>query len=235
MKEPFKSIAEANSELRSLVLGSGLSFDCGCGGKLGSTIAIVAEAPGEREVQQNMPLIGGSGNYLWDILRKDKLGRNDVYITNVIKRKLVSSADAHQLQPKKEKITIPKQERVDMAAHTAPGTEQTTEPEIRCCTRELRTGSPWLVSLVSPTNGGVCSPWTSVERRVQVLCTFNPAHVMREPRMEVVFRMDLNKLQKLMKGTFSVPTYRLPHQSHLSAKRSISLRWLQHSLTTDCL
>ena len=28
---------------------------------------------------------------------------------------------------------------------------------------------------------------------------------MREPRMEVVFRMDLDKLQRLKKGTFSVP------------------------------
>ena len=31
-------------------------------------------------------------------------------------------------------------------------------------------------------------------RRVQVLATYNPAHVMREPRMEIVFRFDLDKL-----------------------------------------
>jgi DNA polymerase I-like protein with 3'-5' exonuclease and polymerase domains len=42
-------------------------------------------------------------------------------------------------------------------------------------------------------------------KRVQVLCTYNPAHVMREPRMEIVFRMDLNKLKRLREGTFSVP------------------------------
>ena len=45
-----------------------LAFDCGPGGNLHSNIAIVAEAPGEREVQQRVPLIGGSGKYLWDIL-----------------------------------------------------------------------------------------------------------------------------------------------------------------------
>ena len=50
-----------------------LPFDCGAGGNLGSYISpVVAEAPGEREVQQNVPLIGGSGKYLWDILRKDQ-------------------------------------------------------------------------------------------------------------------------------------------------------------------
>jgi hypothetical protein len=42
-------------------------------------------------------------------------------------------------------------------------------------------------------------------RRIQVLCTYNPAHVMREPRTEIVFRMDLAKLQKLIKGTFDPP------------------------------
>ena len=89
MIAPVKTINEMNNELRACVLGAGLAFDCGCGGKLDSTIAIVAEAPGERETQQRVPLIGGSGKYLWDILRRDRITRNDVYITNVVKRKLI--------------------------------------------------------------------------------------------------------------------------------------------------
>ena len=43
------------------------------------------------------PLIGGSGKYLWDRLRSQKLTRNDVYITNVCKRKLVSAAEGYAL------------------------------------------------------------------------------------------------------------------------------------------
>src|SRR3954462_12588737 len=111
MLAPVQNIAEMNKEPRALVQGMGLAFDCGCGGKLDATIAIVAEAPGEREVQQKVPLIGGSGSYLWNVLRKDKLTRNDVFITNVIKRKLVSASDGLTLQSKAQKITMPKQEK----------------------------------------------------------------------------------------------------------------------------
>jgi DNA polymerase I-like protein with 3'-5' exonuclease and polymerase domains len=43
------------------------------------------------------------------------------------------------------------------------------------------------------------------ERTVQVLCTYNPAYVMREPRQEIVYKMDLNKLTRLRKGEFKQP------------------------------
>src|SRR5215469_12957983 len=84
MIAPVHSIKEMEHELRAAVAGAGLDFDCGCGGNINAPIAIVAEAPGERELQQHVPLIGGSGRFLWEVLRKDKLTRNDVYITNVV-------------------------------------------------------------------------------------------------------------------------------------------------------
>jgi len=40
---------------------------------------------------------------------------------------------------------------------------------------------------------------------IQVLCTFNPAYIIREPKMEVVFRMDCGKLIKLMEGKLHAP------------------------------
>jgi len=204
MLEPFKSIAEANTELRALCHGAGFEFDCGSGGNLNSTIAIVAEAPGERELQQRMPLIGGSGKYLWDILRKDKLGRNDVYITNVIKRKLVSSAEAYEFKPKKKEQSIPKQERV-IWQHILQE-ELSRLPNLKYVVALGNYALEALVGITGITDKrGSVFPLVISNRIIQVLCTFNPAHVMREPRMEVVFRMDLNKLQKLIKGTFSVP------------------------------
>ena len=204
MLEPFKSIAEANAELRALCLGAGFDFDCGCGGKLSSEIAIVAEAPGDREVQQRMPLIGGSGKYLWDILRKNKLGRNDVYITNVIKRKLVSSAIGHELAPRKEKQTIPKQERV-IWQHILQE-ELSRLPNLKYVVALGNYALEALIGITGITDKrGSVFPLVVGGRVLQVLCTFNPAHVMREPRMEVVFRMDLGKLQRLRDGVFSVP------------------------------
>ena len=204
MKEPFRSIAEANHEIRALVLGSGLAFDCGCGGRLTSTIAIVAEAPGEREMQQRVPLIGGSGKYLWDILRKDKLTRNDVYVTNVVKRKLVSAADGIGISDAKQKVTLTKQERV-IWQHILHE-ELSRLPNLKYVVALGNYALEALVGITGITDKrGSVFPLVISGRTIQVLCTFNPAHVMREARMEVVFRMDLNKLQRLMKGTFCVP------------------------------
>ena len=203
MISPVSSIADMNNELRAVIGGAGLEFDCGCGGKLTSTIAFVAEAPGEREVQQKVPLIGGSGKYLWDTLRKDRITRNDVYLTNVIKRKLVSAADGIELNGK-EKITVTKQERT-MWRHIL-WEELSRLPNLQYV---VALGSYALQALVgyeaiTKARGSVF-PIDIAGRRVQVLATYNPAHVMREPRMEIVFRMDLGKLQRLMKGEFHVP------------------------------
>jgi DNA polymerase len=224
MIAPVKTIAEMNHELRACVLGAGLPFDCGAGGNLHSNTAIVAEAPGEREMQQHVPLIGGSGKYLWDILRKDRVTRNDVYITNVVKRKLVSAADGVELNERQGKLTLTKQER-SMWSHILLE-ELSRLPNLQYV---VALGSYALQALVgyeaiTKARGSVF-PIDIAGRRVQVLATYNPAHVMREPRMEIVFRMDLNKLQRLKQGTFHVPHIdALINPTH--AETMDVLRWL---------
>ena len=204
MIAPVKNIAEMNTELRAVVSGAGLAFDCGAGGKLDATIAIVAEAPGEREVQQRTPLIGGSGKYLWDRLRKDRITRNDVYVTNVVKRKLVSAAEGIELNDKQNKITLTKQERT-MWRHIL-FEELGRLPNLQYVVALGGYALQALVGYEAITKArGSVFPIDIAGHRVQVLATYNPAHVMREPRMEIVFRMDLGKLTKLREGTFHVP------------------------------
>src|SRR5580765_2871575 len=205
MIAPVSSIAEMNHELAAAVSAGGLSFDCGAGGNINSPIAIVAEAPGERELQQRVPLIGGSGKFLWDILRKDKLTRNDVYITNVVKRKLVSAAEGHEIGERQEKITLTRQERTHWR-HIL-WEELGRLPNLRTVVALGGYALDALVGLDSITKArGSVFPIDLHSNRVQCLATYNPAHVMREPRMEIVFRMDLGKLKRLMDGTFSVPS-----------------------------
>jgi len=57
MISPVTTIAEMNSELRALATAAGLEFDCGAGGRIDAAIAIVAEAPGDRECSLKQPLI----------------------------------------------------------------------------------------------------------------------------------------------------------------------------------
>ena len=228
MIAPVNNVAEMDHELRALASAAGLDYDCGPGGRIDSSIAIVAEAPGERECHLKQPLIGGSGKYLWDRLRADRLTRNDVYITNVCKRKLVSAADGHELSDKQGKVTLGKQERSFW--HHLLREELSRLPNVQYI---VALGSYALQALVgcdaiTKARGSVF-PVDIGSRHIQVLATYNPAHVMREPRMEIVFRFDLDKLARLRRGEFSVPSIStLINPSYAEAMDAI--RWL-HTTT----
>jgi DNA polymerase len=48
---------------------------------------VVGEAPGEQEDEQGLPFVGASGQLLTKILGAIELGRDDVFICNVIKHR----------------------------------------------------------------------------------------------------------------------------------------------------
>jgi uracil-DNA glycosylase family 4 len=90
------SVAEINKEIAKRAQQMGLTVDCGADGIFNSEIAIIAEAPGDRERTMKMPLVGNSGRNCGTTLRKYNINRRNVYISNVIKRQLVAVADAGQ-------------------------------------------------------------------------------------------------------------------------------------------
>ena len=90
-----KGIAELQREFYQRARQLQLKVDCPPDGAFFSEIAIVAEAPGEREVQTRVPLSGGSGGLLWTILRKYNLDRRKVYVTNVIKKQMSLSSSRY--------------------------------------------------------------------------------------------------------------------------------------------
>jgi uracil-DNA glycosylase family 4 len=71
----------------------GLVVQCPGDGMFSSTIAIVSDYPGAREVAARSPFVGGAGTKLWNTLRKFGFNRNDFYITNVCKRIVASDDD----------------------------------------------------------------------------------------------------------------------------------------------
>ena len=76
-----------------------LQVDCAASGDINSEICIIGEAPGEREAQMKMPLVGGSGKMLWDILRDLHITRKDCYVTNVVKKQLSLSSKTDARNP----------------------------------------------------------------------------------------------------------------------------------------
>src|SRR5215472_434072 len=201
MIAPVRSIAEMNHELAAAIAAAGLVFDCGAGGDVNAEIALIAEAPGDREVAQKAPLVGGSGKFLWETLRREGITRNNVYISNAVKRKLVHVEQSLDVQAK---IALGKQE-LEHWKHIL-WSEIERLPNLRYI---VALGNYAMQALIGETGimqfRGSVFPLKVRDRTVQMLCTYNPAFVMREPKQEIVFKMDLNKLTRMRKGEFKPP------------------------------
>ncbi len=195
----------------------GLRVDVPADGVFNAEIAVIAEAPGERELFMRMPLVGGSGKYLWDVLKKYGITRQHLYITNVIKRQVALSSKTDKRDPvKKDELShwegllkwelsqLPNLKYIVLLGGYA----------LRAFTGEDDGVTNWRGSVLENLKIG--------DNTVQALVTFNPAHVLREARMDVVFRMDIAKLERLRNGT-----YKKPHiNSIINPSFHEAYRWL---------
>ena len=82
------TIKDINDALRQRCKDLELTYQCGADGAVGAEIAVVSEAPADREVSLGMPLVGNAGKTLWTELRKYNITRTQCYITNVYKRQV---------------------------------------------------------------------------------------------------------------------------------------------------
>lgn len=176
-----------------------LKAECLSDGAFNSEIAIVGEAPGSREVQLKVPLVGGSGALLWSTLRKHSLHRSNFYITNVVKRQLaMGGLDA-------DKVQLPKVEYDHWVGLLK--WELACLPNLRYV---LLLGNFALDALcgrkgITKWRGSVLdfemfSLATSQPRTYKAVVANNPAAVLREPKTEISFIMDVAKLPMVMSG-----------------------------------
>src|SRR5262245_6781865 len=84
-------LSEHNQTVVSCINRLGLEYSVLGSGSPSASIVIIAEFPGETECQLKMPLVGGSGRYLWEQLGKVGIKREQCYVTNVIKRKTTTA------------------------------------------------------------------------------------------------------------------------------------------------
>lgn len=194
------NIGEMNTELKQRCESVQLQFDCGCGGLYNATIAFVGEAPGDRECDQRTPFVGGSGRMLWDCLRRENVSRNQVYCTNVVKRRVLSAAESYG----KQKAVVSHGELAHWRAILLE--ELSMLPNLRYI---VALGNYALQALtgesgITQRRGNVV-PIELAERERFVITTYNPAHILREPKLELTFRHDLHKLTRVVLGAYQPP------------------------------
>lgn len=203
-------------EYGQLATASGLHVDVPSDGALGSTLAIVAEAPGETEVMRHLPLVGASGRLLWDVLRKYGINRTDCFITNVVKRQVSTPRGDTQRDPVSSGELVHWEQLLLWELAQLPNLKYV----LALGNYALRALSKY--DKITNWRGSVV-PLTIGDRQVQCLLTLNPAFVLREPKNEITFHFDIGRLHDLMHGKWT------PHEVRPRINPSFvdAARWIE--------
>jgi len=178
------------------ILSLGLDYQVLGSGSPSSQICIIAEYPGETEVSLKQPLVGASGRYLWTELGKIGVKREQCYITNVVKR-AVQTKDA-------EKQLVPAEELRKWHAVLAQELSQLSNVRyiliLGNAALHAITGhkgiKKWRGSVLNYTRE------MGFQRDGQLLISYNPAFVMRDPTVEVHIKIDMARFKRVLDGTY---------------------------------
>jgi uracil-DNA glycosylase family 4 len=185
---------QRNVEQHALSLG--LDPQVLCSGSPSSQIVIIAEYPGETEVQLKQPLVGASGRYLWTELGKIGVKREQTYITNVIKRKTETNLQGL--------VKVPAEERRKWEAVLWKELSVLANARYILCMGNTALQAVTGHTGVKKWRGSVLNfvPEMGYRNAGQVLVTYNPAFVLRDPAVELHFKIDIKRLSRVLGGTY---------------------------------
>jgi uracil-DNA glycosylase family 4 len=210
------SASELIRNIQKQAIGAGLRVDCAASGNIHARIAIVSDYPGENETRLKMPQVGAGGRYLWEQLKPYGISRNDVWVTNVIKRQVVEADDS--------KSPIPIGELQHWQSVLRWELSQLPNLQIILCLgahacrffiedgRILR----WRGSNIK---------WNSK----QVFISVNPALILREPKFDIVFRIDMKKFNLLAIGKWNEKEV----TTHINPTAVEAIEYIDHLDNTD--
>lgn len=213
------SVGELNREFTRRALAVGLEIDCLADGDVNSDLMIVSEAPGYREKEMKLPLVGASGKFLWDVLGKFGIRRQHCYITNVVKKQLVDSP-----QTGGTKVGISRNELAHWRALLRWEMEQL--PNVKYV---LVLGSMALEALcdekgIDAWRGSVLNDGT----RSYIIAN-NPAFLLRKPSLEPVFHLDISKLDMVRRGQWRA----FDIKEHINPSPLEAIRWCDKMIQED--
>jgi uracil-DNA glycosylase family 4 len=180
------------------ILSLGLEYQVLGSGSPSARICIVAEFPGETEVYLKQPLVGRSGSHLWTELGKIGVRREQCYITNVIKRRTLEKDNKNDRSP------VPAEELRKWEAILARELGALSNVAFI-----LVLGNVALHALtghkgIKKWRGSVLTFTREMGYRNngQMLVSYNPAFVLRDPSVELHFKIDMQRLKRVLDGTY---------------------------------
>lgn len=188
----INNTAELKEEFRRRASAAGLQIQCLGDGAFHAEVAIIAEAPGDREVEMGRPLVGGSGTKLWEVLKKYDIQRQNLYVTNVSKRQVSLGND--------KRFPINKHELDVWRSLLEWELAQLPKLKYIIVLGNMALKAICGVDGITGWRGSVLENILINSRPVTAVCTYNPAHVLREPKYELTFTFDLAKAKKVING-----------------------------------
>lgn len=198
-KKPYTVTAERlRVQYESHAEQMGLNVEVFADGPVTSSVAFVGEGPGEVEVRQGLPFVGGTGIMLWDATRQYGFNRDSVYVTNVVKRQISLSRKGN------ERYAVGRDELDKWIGLLQWELSQLENVETIFVLGNYALQAVLSIDGITKWRGSVLECDLPNGRRGRVVCTFNPAYCMRgrEPRFEPFFRMDCRKLDLANRGLF---------------------------------
>lgn len=185
-----------STHVRQIATQLNLQIECDSSGNKLAEIAVIIESPSESDIKLNLPLTGGTGATLFNIFKKYSITQKDCYITCAIKKKLPILSDSFRLNGT---------ELIDW--RTVLEAELSELPNLKyilCLGRnglQLFTGEKSIVDWrgsILPYNLFI----NNIVKHLQILYTFNPIMIYREPKWEVIYKYDIYKFYLLVSGQY---------------------------------
>tara|TARA_B100000131_G_scaffold321531_1_gene372506 strand:+ start:2601 stop:5027 length:2427 start_codon:yes stop_codon:yes gene_type:complete len=208
---------ELLSEYTKRARTAGLQIDCLGSGDINSEIAIICEAPGENEANMKMPLVGGAGRLLWDLLRPYNITRTNCYVTNVCKRKVALSTKTEARNPVKKPELEHWEGLLEWELDQLPNLKYVVllgNFALKAVLNEDKI-TLWRGSVIDAVVG-------RKRRPVKAVVNYNPAMILRNMDLEPVYKFDLAKLDLVLRNKF------VPHKitEHINPTAGEALSWI---------
>lgn len=185
----INNLKDLQDEFKHRARDFGLHVQVPPDGSLTARYAVIGEGPGQQELNEGHAFVGAAGRMLWDGLRPHRIIRTDFYITNVCKRQISLA--------KNTKHPVNADEWVKWQHLLQWELDQLPNLEYILCLGNAGLSALFGWNGVSKYRGSVYD-----YKGRQTLISLNPAAVLREPKDEIIFKLDMARFATVTKGDY---------------------------------